>query len=414
MYSEDCRTEGILPLACISFRRAPIDVREQVVRRATPHEAACGPLSRAFGPHWVVVTCHRIEVYVALPEDAAPGSLAHKLLDALAVRRELAVHARVYASWDAARHALEVAAGLDSAVVGEPQILHQMTEAARLQEARGCMDQLLARFARRVCRAGARLRDRSGLSAYPSSLAEATADCLLSRLHAPSERRGLILGTGTVAHDLLRALWGKVGWLGVAGRRLARARSLAARYSAAPLPLEEALRLLPDLDFAVFALHLQNPLLLPLESLPKGFLLIDLGMPRNVAVGHGFFRGRAYLDVDHLSPSLRSGPLESAIRRAAQFMAGELESLKAWYGKWAVSPGASDLHRWASQLVEAELTRSQGWLRHLEAAHKARVETLARSLVRKLLARPLDFMQRHPHEGPATVLRIFGLEQPDG
>jgi glutamyl-tRNA reductase len=402
-----------LPVVCVSFRHVPIGMRERVARGLVPHEAVCSHMWRSLGAHWVVVTCHRVEIYLHLVSFQSAQDIAQKLLQVAGLECNLASKAWVYRGWEAARHGLEVAAGLDSAMLGEEQIFHQMVDSARAHANAGCLDGFLDSFARRVCKGGLRIRERSGLSAYRNSLGQAAADYLLARLKVPLGRKGIVVGTGTVAQDVLRRLSGTVGRLYIAGRRSGRAERLASRYSAIPIALSQALELLPMLDFAVFALHLPRPLAVDAQALPEGFVLLDLGMPRNIVVETSIGSRITYCDVDQLPLRVKRDSLEAVVERARDCVMEELSLLSSWHRKTTAAPNVAVLYRWAGEVVNEELERSRTWLLELGEVHRAQVRQLAQSLAKKLLAKPMAFMQRDPVGGPESVLSIFGLELVD-
>ena len=183
-------------------------------------------LARGNGLHaeWVVLaTCHRCEVYT----HHASGSLVAAVLDGLLPEAARRTVAHVSAD-EAVRHLMRVAAGLDSMLLGETDVQHQVVAAWQDADARAATGAVLDALFRAAIHAGKRVRTDTGIGRHATSLAPAAVDLVAGRLASVKEARALVFGAGTMAQracERLRDLG--VGALTVTSRTLERAERLA-------------------------------------------------------------------------------------------------------------------------------------------------------------------------------------------
>ena len=199
-------------------------------------------------PEWALLaTCHRCEVYTF----QANGELVQGLL-----REQLPPDASdavtVQHGDAAARHLMRVAAGLESMLLGETDVQHQVVEALEAATERGGAGPVLNALFRAAIHAGKRVRTVTSIGRHATSLAPAAVDLVAARLGAMSEARALVFGAGTMAHracERLHALG--VGALTVTNRTFARARELAHGCGGHAVPWEEGAAALGEADLAI-------------------------------------------------------------------------------------------------------------------------------------------------------------------
>ena len=240
----------------VSYRRAPVELLERLAFPTEEFGKAYHHLTLLDGVHGGVIlsTCNRVEV-VAEVDSYHEGTQV--LRGFLAESREVSVDelgeplVSRYEE-DAVRHLFEVASGIDSMVVGEPQILAQVREASKRSDEEGAATPLLASLARRAVRAGRRARAETEIGANPAAMVEAGAALALRALGSLEGKRLLVVGAGTMAELAVRSLGARgVGDVVVLNRSPSRAERLAHRTGAVAGSLADLGRALADADLAV-------------------------------------------------------------------------------------------------------------------------------------------------------------------
>jgi len=342
-------------------RTSPLDTRERLLG-----SIGCAP-DRA-----VLATCHRIEVYVA--------SRTH-----LDIARADGDAATVYEGADALAHLIEVAAGLDSAIAGEPQILAQVRRAYM-----SCrpVDARIARAFEFALHAGRTIRNELGI-ASARSVGSIAVDRLVERLTRPQDARVLVVGAGEMGKLAVRALARRVGGVVVANRDLPRAQEVAAAHGATAIPLADAGAAIASVDAVISAADTRGRLLtadLLRERAGRGaFTLIDIAVPRSVDAEGREALADAYLSVDDLAAEVAIPAEKLASARAR--CRGEARRFLS-----ERAPDRVDAIRVmrdeADRLREARLRRAMRKLGHLSERDRKVVERLATSLTNALLHRP--------------------------
>lgn len=328
----------------LCHRTAPVSLLEQlrqlpsapVANRNNPSHVRCVP----------VATCHRLELYT---ENVSEGRAiaawrewlglptAATLPDALSVRT----------GPTAGRHLLRVAAGLESAVLGEDQVLAQLRAAYREACARGSAGPLLHRLFHASFRTGRRVRGETALAGGSRSLSAAAVNYLDHQFGSLSNRRVLVAGCGTMGALAARRLAERgVGELLVSNRTWQKAVTLAARLGSRPVPWQWRAKALQQCDAVICAAFgdvMTGPDLDLAAAVGRLRIAIDLGMPRNISVTGEAPRGCELVNLATLSAHLDEA--RSARSAAVQDAEAILEEeLAAWW-RWTVARGERRGHR---------------------------------------------------------------------
>lgn len=417
------------PLLClgISHNSAPLARREgldEEARNALLDRLMVAAPAAEFA---VLATCHRFELYATGEQVDLPllrEALAHV---AGSSPDRLAPFLYHYEGEAAAGHLFRVAAGLESLILGEPQILGQVAGAlhhARKMDSAGHLMTLLFHSA---LRAGRRARAESGISRDATSVGSAAAGIVEQALGGLQERAVLVVGCGEMGQLVLKSLAGRgVGTLHVANRNTARAARAASRWEAAVAPLAELVPLLARVDAVVTATASPTVLVsrqMVQEALVhragRPLVLVDIALPRNIEAGLDGLDGVSHFDVD----MLLSGVDEGRARRAAEIphverlLAGESGQFGERWREAAARPLIGDLRRRAERIRQRQLART---LRHLpEADEETRrhIEHLTRALVNQLLHEPTRRLRDDHRRGEtahaAAARYLFGLDERD-
>jgi glutamyl-tRNA reductase len=399
-----------LSLVGISHHGASLEVREQVA--LDPDEAAelARELAGDEGEAVCLSTCNRTELYVAGPgaEERAAGALS-------------TVEGALYRRSDdeAARHLFRVAAGLDSRVRGETEILGQVRAAYAL----GTPGPLLDRLFREALRVGRKVRAQTPVGDPAASAASAAAVLAERVLGDLTGRQVLLIGAGEIGEATagrLAARGAEVAF--VANRGEERRARVASRLAAEPLPLEEIPRALAETDVAVASTNSRNFLvsrddveqaLATRERRP--LLLIDLAVPRDLDPEIGTLPYAFLYDVDDLDEAVGTGTVEGAAARAEAIVAEEAERFRAWQASRGVVPAIASLRARAEEIRLSELQRAGRRLADLSPEERRAVEALTVQIVNKLLHDPTVRLKDAAAgaDGAAyadAIRHLFGLE----
>ena len=391
--------EAPLLLVGVDHRCAELDLRERV---AYETEAAEELLARLAAKEVVeeallLSTCNRTEIYLrALDVDEA-FELA---LELVFVSRapEIKDEGRFYTKHgdEATRHLLSVAAGLESMVLGEPEILGQVKQAVSLAEALGSTGAVLRHAGRTAVAAGRRSRAETGIGEGPVSFGYATVDLASSIFERLEECSVLTLGAGETATSVSRSLLERgAGRLVVANRSEARARKFAdALPRTTIIPFDDRLEAITDADLVIAATSAPETILSRdalVESMRKRrnrpLLMVDLGVPRDIDPRARELPNLFLHDVDSLQDLIQRTLEErrQAVPEVSKIVDEELQRFRIWFGSLEAAPLVAQLHRRAERIRRQELATHR---RKFPAATHDDLEALTRAIVRKLLHHP--------------------------
>ena len=346
-------------------------------------------------PEWALLaTCHRCEVYTCQVNAELVQGLLREQLPAQATRALTLRHGAA-----AARHLMRVAAGLESMLLGETDVQHQVVAALETATERGGAGPVLNALFRAAIHAGKRVRTVTSIGRHATSLAPAAVDLVAARLGALREARALVFGAGTMAHracERLHALG--VGGLTVTNRTFARARELAHACGGRAVPWEGGAAALGEADLAIAATAAPEPFIdrrmlrAATAARPRRPLhLVDLALPRNVRSDGAAIAGVCYYDFADLERATRASRAARAaeVPHAEAAIEQELERFRTWLQQRAVTPTLRLLGELGSAARDAELERAWRRLPELSARERQVVESLAHNLTQRLLRRPL-------------------------
>jgi glutamyl-tRNA reductase len=414
-------------LVCLglSHRTAPVELRERIGALGVGAERCPAVIE-----HAVLQTCYRVELYARLTSgvDDARDELVDALSHAHDVSRELLLdHLYVHSGEDVARHLSRVAAGLDSLVLGEAEILGQVGEAYELGEAAGTVGPGMKLLFRTAISAGRRARSETAIGANPataSSMALALAESALGDLR---DKHVLVVGAGRIGLQTLKAAEGRrIGSIAVANRTKERAAEVATRFAAVAHGLDELVDALAVADVAISATSSEAPVL-RVDSVraamagraDRPLVLVDLAVPADVEREAGEVPGARLFDVD----DLRAG-LDDTMRARLREVPGveavveeEVEDFGRRYRELEVEPLLSELRRQAESIRSRELARALDDLGEVDPAVAERMEHLSRTLVKRLLHDPTVRARERAGAGNAdevadAVRDLFGISPP--
>ncbi len=407
----------------LSHHTAPADLLERV---AVPRGEIPGLLRalvhRSHVNEAVVVsTCNRLDIVAGVTgfhaglADVAAVLGARTGIDADTLARHLYVHH----DEQAARHVYRVAAGLDSMVAGEPQILGQVRDAYAVAVDHDAVGRALHELMQRALRVGKRAHSETGIDLVGRDMVTAALNHGLALAGlAIDGARALVVGTGAMG-GLALATLRRAGAtdLTVAGRDDLRATRLAAGHDATAVPMAARHEVLRDVDIVVSATA-STSRILTATDLPPGrtgpLLILDLAVPRDVDPAVADVPGVTLVDIGSLRAAL-TGATDTDLDAAETIVAEEVAAFVTWLRGSEVAPTVAALRARADDLVGVELAALHRRLPELSEAQRADVARTVHRIVQRLLHEPtVRVRELAASPGgdryPALVRELFGLD----
>ncbi len=403
-----------LTLVGVSHHRAPIELRERV---ALDSETASALAARLGQEAVVLSTCNRTELYLARAADAEDVAVA--TLTALAGDRAEELGAVLYRLADeaAALHLFRVAAGLDSLVPGEGEILGQVRSAFEA----GSTGPFLDRLFRQALHAGRRVRVETAIGESPASVPAAGAALAQQVFENLADKRVLLLGAGKMSELTARNLVSRGASIGaVANRTLERAQEFADAFGARALGLGDLGEELAAADVVVASTSSPEPIVRKADVAAclrsrrgRPLLLVDLAVPRDLDPAINELDNCFLYDVDDLEAVVAETITgrRSEAARAEQLVAAEGDRFRRWHASLDVVPTIASLRALAEEIRDSELARAGSKLSETERRH---VESVTSQILAKLLHLPTIRMKEAAAAADGVVYadvvrHLFGL-----
>ena len=348
----------------------------------------------------VLSTCNRTEVYVVAEKfHPAYGDLRTFFSElAFADPEELAGHLYVHDADAAAGHLFRVASGIDSAVVGEAEILGQVRRAwdiAQTENAAGSQLNLLFRHALEV---GKRARTETGIGRHVASVSTAAVAMAAQRLGSLEGRSILVMGAGEMGEGMVRALASNgVSDIRIANRTWENAADLAERLGGTAIRLADLDAALSEVDLLLTGTGANSMIIehADIERVMRArgdreILVVDVAVPRDVDPAAADIPGVTILDMDDLRAFAEAGMAERRREVASvEAMCGEeLERFLAVSSAREVAPLISRLHEKSDEIRLAELERLRARFGDLDERQLEALDSLTKGIVAKLLHQP--------------------------
>ncbi|GAC1375321.1 MAG: glutamyl-tRNA reductase [Actinomycetota bacterium] len=395
-------------LALVADRAAPAELRARLAYDEPTQRALLENERPGVGELAILCTCHRTEVYFT--SSGAASEAVHGVAGILPGLQPTDQHdLTVLEGLDAIEHLFRVACGLDSMVVGEPQVLGQVRRAYVLARDVGSTGPALANIFGRAMRLGKRVRAETELGTVGHSIGSIAAEHLHQRLGGLAGRTGTIVGAGEAAADAAARLWTRGARLAIVSRQRASAAKLAEQVNGTAFALSELSEVLAKSDFAVLAVSggiVVRPRHIPVRDPENPFVMLDLSVPRAADID-----GRPDVELRSLEeiPGPHTPALDGGSAAAEEMVAAEMVRIERWLETRASGPAIQTLRERADAVVADEVARAVSGL-DLPDQARQRIDALGMRIAKKLLHGPTAALREADAETRATIMRIFGLE----
>lgn len=413
-----------LILFSVSHHHAPVDVRERLAFDDDQRSGLLQDLA-AFATEVVgITTCNRTELYLVT---RSPEGIQDRLLETIARHSgsdpaELWRVSRFDHDEGVARHLFRVASGLDSAILGEPQILGQVREALAVAHDESTTGPVLERLFQRALATGKQARSRTGISRGAGSISHAAVKLARETVGDLAGKRALTVGIGEMGCLVARnfAAHG-VTDIGVCNRTLRRAESAAGEIGATVVPWEHMSQAVRSADIVITATGADD-YVLTREHLaptnghqPDNVLIIDISVPRNVDPEvAGLSHVRLY-DIDALQHVQSRGmqDRQDEVPKVEAIIDEETREFVEWLRGRQLAPLIQGLYEQAAEIQEQELDKALSRLSHLSERDREVIRALAHGISQKMLHTPVSRLKSadEPADHASLLNELFGIDR---
>lgn len=421
-------------LLCIGINHhtAGLDLRGQLVfsplqLEETLSSLGCGVSQDLNGIREFVIlsTCNRVELY-AVSSHVRFERLEELLAEIHGLPRVRFEHA-LYRLQDEAvvAHLMEVAAGLDSLVLGEPQILGQVTEAYTKAQRYGTAGKVLSRLFQAAIHAGKRARTETAIGQNPASIASAGLRLIAGTIPDLSRARVLVLGAGKMAELVIKGLC-KQGCQDfvVLNRSLGPAQDLASRWGGQAAGLESLPEFLSTCDLVIASTGAPHTIL-PASLVEKAMaaranrpmVLMDIAVPRDIDPGAAEIENVSLFDMDTLSARVAQGlaDRQAEIPQVQHILTEEGDAFLEYLASLDVIPLIVQMRRQANAIRQAEIDKALRRIPDLPPEAQPHIEALTRAIVNKIMHGPTVCLRAAANSPQAVdyaelTRNLFGLD----
>ncbi len=420
----------LLAAVGVNHQTAPLDVRERLAFSADSLKEALRTLRDSLLSHRpsgdgpveaaILSTCNRTEIYCATSADPREA-LVHWLAQSRALSEgELSSHSYRLVQDDTVRHAFRVASGLDSMVLGEPQILGQMKDAVRAAADTGTLGSTLGQMFQRTFAVAKEVRSTTEIGAHSVSMAAASVKLAETVFENLADCRVLFIGAGDMielvaTHFAAR----KPRHMAIANRTLERGARLAQQFGGEAMRLADVPQRLAEFDVVITSTASTLPIIglgaaerMVKQRRHKPVVMVDLAVPRDIEAEVGELADVYLYSVDDLTELVRtnSEKRQAAVEQAESIIESRVQGFLQWMDSREQVPLILQLQEQSRQWQNAELERARRMLARGESPEVV-MDMLARNLSQKFMHNAYAAMHHtdpdHREQVARAVQRLF-------
>ncbi len=414
----------------LNHKTAPVDVRECIAFTAEETDRALVMLrgNPTIGESVLFSTCNRIELLMAVDERDAAVRIAKAFIAEFKKvplsQFENALYQ--YVGDEAVRHTMQVAASLDSMVVGEPQILGQMKEAYRKATVEKTSGVILNKLLHRTFMVAKKVRTETGIGDHAVSISYAAIE-LGKKIFGDLEgKRVMLIGAGEMAELAVdHLIRNRAGTITVANRTFARGVELANRFRGKAIKFEEIIDCISDVDIVIsstgapeYVLQ-KNQIKAAMKSRRnRSLFFIDIAVPRDIDPAINRINNAYVYDIDDLKGIVDEN-IDDRNREAVKahrIIDEAVIGFHQWVDTLKVVPTIVSLRGKVETMARQELEKTLVSLNHLSESDKRAIQRMTGALVNKILHEPTDYLKKDGCRGNKSVAldltrKLFNLEE---
>ncbi|MCD6490497.1 MAG: glutamyl-tRNA reductase [Thermodesulfobacterium sp.] len=416
----------------LNHKTAPVEIREKLVFKNSPLH----PLEKlkkevsSFKEGLFLSTCNRVEFYFILEQNQKNRFLTDFFSfienESSFKWKDLEPHFYFLENEKAIKHLFEVACGLDSLVIGEPQILGQVKSAYKEALNYRTSGIVLNRLLHKCFSVAKKVRTETGIGGGAISISYAAYRLAKKILGSLKDKTVLLVGAGEMAElACMHFVSEGVRKVLIANRTLSKAVELAEKFRGEAYSLDELLNALIKADIVISSTGAPNciitknmvaSVLKPRKYKP--LFVIDIAVPRNVEPEVNTLENVYLYDIDDLKFVVEKNlkAREKEATRAKTIIETEVFKFQKWLKELEFYPTLRALSEKAEKLRQKELAKTFKKLKNLSEEEKEAIEILTRSLIQKLLYYPINFIKKSYHEegkyAISLIRQIYELDEP--
>lgn len=340
-------------LVGINYRKSDIAIRGKFsLSPEQSQQLLAQSLEKKFDSCFVLSTCNRTEVY-GICDD--PEELTDLLcIHTRGTKSDFKEHGYMKRGIGAAEHLFEVAAGLDSQIIGDYEILSQLKRSSKIARQNGCMNPFMEKIINFALQASKEIKTTTKLSSGTVSVAYAAIEIIKEKIANPGNKKILLAGTGKFGNDVAKNIntYLPESSISLTNRTDEKAFSLSMLYNTAFVPYSSIKSAADEADIIIVSSSSETYTILPdFFTSNKPRLILDLSVPQNVDPAVRLLAGVELMNVDEISAILDKtiSIREAEIPAARQVISDTIEEMMAWYRQQSFNPL---LRKVKSQLYE--------------------------------------------------------------
>jgi glutamyl-tRNA reductase len=410
----------------LNHNSAPVSIRERLAFPAERLQTALNELVRLpeIEEAAILSTCNRTEVYCGSSHANSDSIIDWMAREHRLQREEFRPYLYAHADADTIRHMFRVACGLDSMILGEPQILGQMKTAYQAAADAGTLGKTLNRLFHHTFNAAKKVRTDTAIGSSPVSVAFAAVRLAQRIFDNLREQTAVLIGAGETIELTARHLHEQgIGEIIIANRTFERAHALAAQFNGFAIALSELPQHLAKADIVVSSTASQLPILGKgsVESALKArkhrpMFMVDLAVPRDIEPEVGQLRDVYLYTVDDLRNSIEEGmkSRQEAAKQAEEIIDTEVDHFLAWMRAQGATDTLREFRAHAERLRDESLANALRALRNGKSPEES-LNLLAHALTNKLIHTPSTQLKQagadERHDLITAARELFQLKE---
>jgi len=413
----------------LNHKTAPVELRERLavsedeIAEILKQHIACPSIREAA----LLSTCNRVEMTVVTHDPDAAIAAVHEWFANKADMNmeEVCEHLYSYTTDEAIKHLFSVASGLDSLVLGEPQILGQVKASYEHALAAGSAGHVLHRFYQSTFAAAKRARSETGIGKQSVNISSCAVELARHIFGELTGKTVLLMGAGEMAELAARHLRGNgCTDILVANRTLKRAQNLALEFEGHALTMEQLPEYLDAADIVLSSTGASTFVLLPdavqaamKKRRGKPMFLVDIAVPRDIDPRIADIDGAYLYDIDDLQQVVQGNVehREQEARQAGQIIAEETVSFLRWLKSLESVPLIRSIQQEMEAKRREEMEKARRYMKGFDADQMAAVERFSKSLMKRYMHPTLSTLKKLPDDIEGDLLmgaasRLFDID----
>ncbi|BAF59152.1 MAG: glutamyl-tRNA reductase [Pelotomaculum sp.] len=415
----------------LNHRTAPVEVREKLSFSAKSLQGALAQLKSypVIEGCAILSTCNRTEIYAATLEmDDGLNAIWDFLSRWSGVGiSEIKNFTYSHTLYDTIRHLFRVAAGLDSMILGETQILGQVREAYQRAIEYESTNRVLNTLFQQAITVGKRVRTETGIDRNAVSISYAAVELARQHLGSLDGRSVLVIGAGKMSELTARHLVANgVSSVIVSNRSFERAVALAEQFRGRAVRFDELYRCMEAADIVISCTAASHCVVKAEEvsrvmdkRRGRAIFMVDIAVPRDIEAEVGNLAGVTLFDIDDLKNVIDQNLAErkQAAVKAEEIIEEELDGFMKWLGMQFVVPTISALKKWGDEIKQKELCRALNRLGNISEHDRKVICSMANSIVNQILHVPVAQLKSYAlttegHLYTEILQNLFNLDVP--